>query len=610
MTSPPGDRSSRKIIFALAVYQAAVMFLFSMHVGRFFPNVRSALGHDYSYFFPHLLDGYYWFLENGIFRIPWFTPAFCGGVPAFPNPQNLFYSVPQFLTFAAGPLNGVLMAVILFAWLGYLGAYFLLRMVFQVNRPASSLAATLFLLNGFFFSSMVIGHLAFHAFMLVPWLCFFLLAPVKDDWPKTRRRAAFVCLSILAALCWSYMFYSGMAVILIPAALSVVAVACIRIFSGGSSGSFWGRFALSGIVSLAIGAVRLVPSLAFMRHFPRNEYSMPGTDFLGGIELFFRSLFLPGTWSFSRTILKNYQWTPQLHDYDFGITPVPLIVILIGILCYVRGNPRARLQSTTALQWLHAVLLLVLLCVPFVLNLHSPWWHDTLKSLPVIGNSSTMVRWYVLYILPVLTLMALSLERIDILKKYSLPVFVTGISAALLINGLQPTGYYDLQDYSPAPIVRAYERAVIGHPGIDRIFTFTDESGRPVKAPYGNDVMILRASQMLCYEPVFGYRLERFPLKSLQPGFILTDREGVWNMKNPACYVYPAENGCLPGDHFTLQQKTDMLQFASYRAFPFRVPMEQTVAGWLSAAALVLSVLYLLGYACIAVAEKIRSAAH
>jgi hypothetical protein len=73
------DRLALPLACAVAWALHAQLFL------RWLPNENGTLGHDYTYFFPALLNGYFWFMENG-FAVPWFTPAQCGGVASYPNP--------------------------------------------------------------------------------------------------------------------------------------------------------------------------------------------------------------------------------------------------------------------------------------------------------------------------------------------------------------------------------------------------------------------------------------------------------------------------------------------------------------------------------------------
>jgi hypothetical protein len=66
---------------------------------------------------------------------------------------------------------------------------------------------------------------------------------------------------------------------------------------------------------------------------------------------------------------------------------------------------------------------------------------------------------------------------------------------------------------------------------------------------------------------------------------------GKLNMKNPACYIYGKENGCIAGEHFSSDQPNLVWDLASYQSFAFKVP------GWPTAAntVTVLSLLAALG---------------
>jgi hypothetical protein len=85
-------------------------------------------------------------------------------------------------------------------------------------------------------------------------------------------------------------------------------------------------------------------------------------------------------------------------------------------------------------------------------------------------------------------------------------------------------------------------------------------------------------SQLLCYEPLFGYALEKFPIRTLRPGSVLAVHEGYLNLKNPVCYVYPLENACEPGEHFSVNQQEVAQAFSAYKPLPFRLPAWQKAA--------------------------------
>ena len=85
---------------------------------------------------------------------------------------------------------------------------------------------------------------------------------------------------------------------------------------------------------------------------------------------------------------------------------------------------------------------------------------------------------------------------------------------------------------------------------------------------------------------MFGYRLETFPRRPLRVGPIDAGPNDLFNLKNPACYVFPEENGCAPGGHFQSGDHDRAMAFASYRPFAFERSAIQTTADGVTVAAL------------------------
>ena len=192
--------------------------------GKFFPIVKGGLGHDFTLGLPQLLSGYFWFRNNGLSSVFWFSPFICGGVPAFPHPIHFFYSLPQFLSFLVDPFSAVILNFIIFAAAGFWGHYFLVRRLFATNVSIALLCATLFLFNGFYVYRYIIGHFLFHSFMLVPWCVLLLTDPGRDNAPGRLRKNAGACAA--TALLISYMVHSTLQNLMPPVMLSIV-VACL-----------------------------------------------------------------------------------------------------------------------------------------------------------------------------------------------------------------------------------------------------------------------------------------------------------------------------------------------------------------------------------------------
>jgi hypothetical protein len=89
---------------------------------------------------------------------------------------------------------------------------------------------------------------------------------------------------------------------------------------------------------------------------------------------------------------------------------------------------------------------------------------------------------------------------------------------------------------------------------------------------------------------MFGYGLERLHHGELRPGPALAELpDGTLNLKNPACYVFPAANACAPGDHFRREQSEAAARFLRYQPYAFQRPASQTFADALTLVALLLT---------------------
>ena len=204
----------------LILFTAGILLLIVYYIifGQFFPNKHEHTGHDYSYYLPALLDGYFWYITNGLLEIPWFTPSFCGGSLNYININSGYYTVPQFITFFYDPLTAVRFTFILFACVGFIGFYLLLHRTFFVSRVVSFLGAGLFLFNGFYAHRMSIGHLFIHPFMLLPLVTFALLRSLPEE--KNVLYWRFIFDLVICAFLFAYMVQSGFSSCMIPGIIS------------------------------------------------------------------------------------------------------------------------------------------------------------------------------------------------------------------------------------------------------------------------------------------------------------------------------------------------------------------------------------------------------
>ena len=573
---------------------------------NFFPTTSGTVGHDFSLALPGTYDGFLWFINNSIFTPPWFTPSFCGGVPNFADPQSGYYSLPQFLGFIVSPLKSAYLTVLISAALGYWGFYRLMRRTFDASVPASILAGALFMFNSFLSLRSLVGEYGFHGIMLVPLIASLLIAPAKNQSSRPSKQANLTA-SVFAGLLIAYWLQSGLTTLIIPSALSVVAVACIAfILDRADWRSFLLRSTIASILALAISASKLVASWAFFGNFPRTQYSMPGIEGIGNtIWLIVQALFFSseGATRQANPLIRNMQWSVLPHEWAYSLSIVPLVILLAGLAGLLimknRGTTiRINLKSSSIFS---LTIFLIIIIIPISLLVYSPSWNNVLKSIPLINATAWPFRWTIIYIPILVVITALIFDWIPFIKRYSYIMLYTLLTLMLLQNIFEPRDYYSDQSknnlsYDPSIIENAFNqvKSTSIAPPITQIVVIQDTEGNVIAPLSRNDAVAFGFSQLYCYNPIFGYGLEKFPIKSLQPGPALEQQDGILNIKNPACYVFPKENHCEPGDHFTVNDYDRAQAFVEYRPWYFEKSLKQKVADYVTMISLALAITVLL----------------
>jgi hypothetical protein len=256
---------------------AVLLVIYTLTYLVYVPNEAGEVANDYSLWIPDLLAGYFWHLNNKWFALPWFSPAQCGGVPFYADPQVGYLSVPQFLTFVIPPIEAIQASILFFATVGFLGSYYLARVTFRVSAAAALIAGTVFMFNNFYASRMLVGHLTYQPFMLAPALAAAILPKTSGE---SSRFADFASVSI-GGIVVAAMIQGGAVHVVPPALMSVTIIAIIYGIRFGMVMPAALRLAETLLVGCALAASKLVASAAFLTNFPRDQYSLPGIDGLG-----------------------------------------------------------------------------------------------------------------------------------------------------------------------------------------------------------------------------------------------------------------------------------------------------------------------------------------
>ena len=544
------------------------------------PTSKGLMASDWSLGLTSILAGDYWFNNNGLLSIPYFSPFKCGGYPYYPT--NSYYTIVQFLSFVIDPLWSIRIAFLLFAGVGCYGMYFLLRKSYLLRQEAAVLGSALFMFNGFYAYRCIMGHY-FQVEMFAPLLAWLLLERV-DKVSRLIGRSL-ICSALLA-----YMVYASALQILPAILLSILILMLIHSICYGWRVVPYLLYGVSGLFAIGLSASKLVAMTSLLEQFPRNDYLLPGVERFGDLlMLVFQSVFFSPP-SDAHQHLSNAQWFMERHEWEYGVSPIPFI-ILIAWLVFVPFKKVAKIfrDISPARRW-GIPLVIVLAFMPILINWYSPTMNAFLKSLPYFGTSSNLIRWFIVFI-PLTILLGVFLYN-QLLNNFNFKSKnrwrLTFVALTFLVawNVSSDKGFYKAQaTYDVAPVLEAWKenKATGAIPPIKEIILQNTLIG---KGP--NDAMVKGASAIACYEPTMGYRLEKFPVAPLRVGPVFQDGSDI-NIKNPACYSYPAANNCKPGDHFLPSQRKDAELFVAYKPFNYQLSSQQLLANHITKASIAIA---------------------
>jgi len=95
------------------------------------------------------------------------APVLCSGVSLAAEPQVPFASLTMLLSYALGPLQGIVAAILVYLTLGWIGGY-LYAGLWSTDNKQRALAASLFIGNGFFICRLAHGHIDLIPFLVLP----------------------------------------------------------------------------------------------------------------------------------------------------------------------------------------------------------------------------------------------------------------------------------------------------------------------------------------------------------------------------------------------------------------------------------------------------------
>lgn len=354
---------------------------------------RSGPGDSDQYLVFHRLQ--YWNHELFGLAKQW-TPLLCSGLSMAGEPQIPFMSLSMALSYVAGPLWGVKSALVIYLALGWVGAFLYAGLWLRVPLQRS-LAASLFVGNGFFFCRFGLGHFDFVPFLILPLMLWMLHRSV--GWGNEARElggAGTLLLAVLLSAAATALVVDGSPVCIIHLMFWIGLYACalsinLRNVTPAAV------LAAALVIGFFLDAGYLWPMLQAQDSFPRR----PPDSFTSVLSLvWFGILPMRG---------KVLPANGNGHELSVYIGPV-----LAWCLWRERHWLRDCLPATLRTPLLVVTLASVVLGMGSLKLLHIPSWlspFDLLRPLPGFRSINVTGRYWGFLALPLSLLSAAALWK-------------------------------------------------------------------------------------------------------------------------------------------------------------------------------------------------------
>jgi len=409
-------------------------------------------GYDYFYFIPRLFAGTISFRAEGL-SIPQYYIYFCGALPFFGNPVSMFYSLPQFLSFVVDPWTACQLSAALILTLGTLATHALLKEL-GYSSPATLSAATLIATSGFFRARMLLGHLNFQSYLIIPLLLFFLFTRTLHTWSA----------SLLLGLFSAYVVHSGghfVAVISIPALLMAASLLlCFR--DSLSPKQILVRATVGSLIALLLSAGKLTAIFHYMLQFPRVQSFDEVANHTEGLSFFFSHFFNPGG-------AKPFLW--GWWEYYNELPVVVLLPVILALLLLILGLRKKQNLIPISIFTLTAI-------GGYQFSVGHGAVYELLKDFPGISSFRVNGRISGAFLLP---LVILSVTGIELLRRISLSHLVAALLMVTAFVTPYPVEKTEMQllkpfDIQPVPsFFQTIKESSLEQLAPDRFLEFKDD---------------------------------------------------------------------------------------------------------------------------------------
>jgi hypothetical protein len=531
-----------------ALFVVAFLVLFNWH----FP----AVGHDYGFVLAGLLEGAWHFKHAGM-SIPRYALHLCGGSVQYGHPLDFFYSPAQVLSLFIDPWLAIQATILLALGVGYAGWYRFARTVLRLPTEWSHVLSLVMLSNGFYFIHLFAGHFTYHAFSLLGWFLLLLLDRESLAPRRTARMAA-----LFTVLC-GYTLYSGNWFVFYFLVIGFALILPVDLYVAEQPAKRFlqivERVALYMIPALGLMASKLVAIYSYMRFFPRTfppDYQDPAVSTLWFV--------VKALWMVPQHVQLTVGIPGEVQEKSFLIAPVTLVGLLLGLgllATHLRGksmHDRIRFVLLAGLYGGTVMTMMVELAQGY------GWFARVFHELPVGASQHVSTR----YVYPFSLLLAFvgvwSLAKtMGLLGRtwnVGAMLFACLTTVATFVGGyasVLPEARLEANVQYHRSLLERYDLSI----PVTQISPVTD---------------FISGTSRDCYDPILNFSGN--PFSVLHVGPVRDAHDGYFNLMNPACYQYPEENHCKPGDRIAVSDAENLSNFVQGNPVTWKLSETQSWA--------------------------------
>ncbi len=574
-------KKSSLIVLLCAVNILVIGAFIIWFLNRNYPMI----GMDNRLFMPYMMDSFLFQKINGL-TIQWYTPSFIGGRPVFPNPQDLQFSLPQFLMWIVNPWMAILTSILVFVSIGFIATYYFLKKLVGLGSFASILGAIFFIANGFYFEHMAVGHVTYQAFTLFPVIMIIVLHPKLPSWMGG------LLLSFIGAI----LLYSGVHDISFFLLTALIFFPLLYLIKPSllNGKRLWKLALWGGILTALLCSSKISAIYSFMRFFPRLAQDEYKTNLWTGTVGIVRQLLGTMTLAPIYRVLQG-KYTPDFvidlarstgtvygyWELDESLSPALLLLLAGGAITFLLRKPNIKAPIVKK-RLIAEICLLLAVWVVIEFALAKGVIYPYLRNLPILRSLQVNIRYVCAFIFPLAVVGAVIFDNwtknwtsrallaaflvLDVITLGSLFSFhyVTNI---YLVG--ERKYQYNLCDFRP--ILATYDE--IRYQGK----TFPVENVIPNADPWA----VFQDNATNLIDPYNTY-FKGVPskLKALHAGSVYDIDNGFYNIIDPTGYLFPEVNNSQEFERIPITEKAQFLDFINRRQPDWKLPVIQQVLDW------------------------------